>query len=86
VKDIVILGGPNGAVLGAHRGGHSMKELTPDEWHDAVRKALDEVDRKLASGELDQSGPYYSDEELRAMAASNGAPKKPEKKSQGPAA
>ena len=32
-------------------------------------RALAEVSRRLASGELDQSGRYYTDEELAAGAA-----------------
>ena len=63
-----------------------MKELTSEEWHEAVHKALAEVDRKLASGELDQSGRYYTDEELRAMTPTDPFFIKREKKSQEPAA
>lgn len=48
---------------------------------DAVHQALAEVDRRLASGELDGSGRYYTDEELAAGAATGGkrAPAKPVK-------
>jgi hypothetical protein len=63
-----------------------MKELTSDEWHEAVHSALDEVDRRLASGELDQSGRFYTDEELREAASTGRFVKKPQKKSQEPAA
>jgi hypothetical protein len=46
-----------------------MMERTSQEMHDAIRFALDEVSRRLASGELDGSGRYYTDEELAAGAA-----------------
>jgi hypothetical protein len=52
---------------------------------EAVHRALDEVDRRLASGELDGSGRFYTDEELAAGAAT-GSPKKPEPKAESPAA
>jgi hypothetical protein len=56
-----------------------MKEMSSREWHEAVRKGLDEVARRLASGELDQSGRYYTDEELAAGMATgtNRAPRNP---------
>jgi hypothetical protein len=63
-----------------------MKQMTSNELHDALHKALAEVDRKLASGELDQSGRFYTDEELRAGAATGRVPKKPRKAPQKPAA
>lgn len=63
-----------------------MKKMTSSEWHKAVHKALDEVDRKLASGELDQSGRFYTDQELHASAATGRLRKKSTKKSQEPAA
>lgn len=46
-----------------------MKELTSREFHEGIRKALEEVSRKLASGELDGSGRFFTDEELAAGAA-----------------
>ena len=48
---------------------------------DAVDQALAEVSRRLASGELDGSGRYYTDAELAAGAATGGkrTPPKPEK-------
>ena len=49
-----------------------MKDLTSSELHDAIDKALDEVSRRLQSGELDGSGRYYTDEELAAGAALGG--------------
>ena len=44
-------------------------EMTSRQMLDAVDQALAEVSRRLASGELDQSGRYYTDEELEAGAA-----------------
>ena len=43
-----------------------MKQMTSRELHDAVHDALEEVSRRLESGELDGSGRYYTDEELDA--------------------
>jgi hypothetical protein len=59
----------------------SINEMTSQEMHEAVCQALAEVDRRLASGELDGSGRYYSDEELAAGAATGKPriPAKPEK-------
>jgi hypothetical protein len=51
--------------------------MSSHEWHKAVRQGLAEVDRKLASGELDGSGRYYTDEELAAGAATGVIEKKP---------
>lgn len=50
-------------------GDKAMKEMSSQQWHEAVRLALDEVSRRLESGELDGSGRYYTDEELAAGAA-----------------
>jgi hypothetical protein len=57
--------------------------MTSRELHDAVHDALEEVSRRLESGELDGSGRYYTDEELAAGAATGGklADAKPEKAS-----
>jgi hypothetical protein len=44
-------------------------EMTSRQMLDAVDQALEEVSRRLESGELDQSGRYYTDEELTAGAA-----------------
>jgi hypothetical protein len=63
-----------------------MKQLTSDELHDALHKALAEVDRKLASGELDQSGRFYTDEELRAGAGTGRISQKSRKPPKKPAA
>jgi hypothetical protein len=61
-------------------------EMTSRQFLDGVEKALAEVDRKLASGELDQSGRFYTDEELRAGAATGRRSRKTEEKPQEPAA
>ena len=58
-----------------------MTRRTSQEIHDAIRRGLDEVDRRLASGELDGSGRFYTAEELAAGAAT-GRPKKPEPKAE----
>jgi hypothetical protein len=60
-----------------------MKNLTSRELHEAIDQALVEVERRLASGELDGSGLYYTDEELAAGAATGGKrlPAKPVKAS-----
>jgi hypothetical protein len=44
-------------------------EMTSRQKLDAVDQALDEVSRRLESGELDGTGRYYTDEELAAGAA-----------------
>ena len=64
------------------------KQMSSNEWHEAVRRGLAEVDRRLASGELDGSGRFYTDEELAAGAATGRVrkPGKPEKKKEAPAA
>ncbi|MGB6690802.1 MAG: hypothetical protein WBE76_23460 [Terracidiphilus sp.] len=51
----------------------------------SIDQALDEVARRLASGELDQSGRYYTDEELAAGAAT-GKIRTPAKPAKAPAA
>jgi hypothetical protein len=58
-----------------------VKNLTSRELHETIGRALAEVDRRLASGELDGSGRYYTDEELAAGAATGGkrTPAKPVK-------
>lgn len=50
----------------------SIGEMTSQEMHEAVHQALEEVSRRLASGELDGSGRYYRDGELAAGAATGG--------------
>ena len=44
-----------------------MKNLRSDEFFQTVLQALEEVDRQLADGTLDQSGRFYTDEELKAQ-------------------
>lgn len=44
-------------------------EMTSRQYLSAMDKALSEVDRRLASGELDGSGRFFTDEELAAGAA-----------------
>jgi hypothetical protein len=56
--------------------------MTSREIHEAIDAALAEVSRRLASGELDGSGRYYTDEELAAQAAMGGIPSTAEAKKQ----
>jgi hypothetical protein len=65
-----------------------MKEMTSKEFHQTVRQGLDEVSRRLASGELDGSGRFYTDEELAAGAATGKKREahKPEDSAEEPAA
>jgi len=49
-----------------------MKDMNSQQMFDAVHRALEEVDRRLASGELDGSGRYWTDEELAAGKAKDG--------------
>jgi hypothetical protein len=51
------------------RGDDKMRTMTVQEIFDAVDNGLAEVSRRLASGELDGSGRFYTDEELAAGAA-----------------
>ena len=55
--------------------------MTSRQRLNAVDQALAEVFRRLACGELDETGRYYIDEELAAGAAAGGkrAPAKPVK-------
>jgi hypothetical protein len=46
--------------------------MTSGEIHEAIDQALEEVSRRLATGELDGSGRYYTDAELAAGAATGG--------------
>jgi hypothetical protein len=59
-----------------------MKNMTSQQMFDAVHRALEEVDRRLASDELDGSGRFYTDEGL----AAEGQIEKPAKKKEAPAA
>ena len=47
-------------------------EMTSRQKLEAIDQALAEVSRRLASGDLDGSGRYYTDEELAAGAATGG--------------
>jgi hypothetical protein len=71
--------------VGEDRRNSLMKNLSPDELHEVIRRALDEVSRRLASGELDQSGRCYTDAELAAGAAT-GRQRKAGKSAESPAA
>jgi hypothetical protein len=42
-----------------------MRAMTSRQIHNAISTALSEVARALASGEMDRSGRFYSDSELR---------------------
>jgi hypothetical protein len=55
--------------------------MTSRQKLNAVDQALAEVSRRLASGELDRPGRYYTDVELAAGAATGGkrTPAKPVK-------
>jgi hypothetical protein len=61
------------------------EKQTSQEMLEAPHCALDEVDRRLAAGEFDGSGRFYTDEELVSGAAT-GRPKKAEPKAKSPAA
>ena len=57
-----------------------MRAMTVQEIFDAVDNGLAEVSRKLASGELDGSGRFFTDEELAAGAATGELKKKTKSK------
>jgi hypothetical protein len=59
----------------------TIGEMTVQEIFDAIDIGMAEVSRRLESGELDQSGRYYTGEELAAGAATGRmkAPAKPAK-------
>jgi hypothetical protein len=42
-----------------------MRSMKSREIHASIRAALDEVVRSLAAGEMDRSGRYYTDTELK---------------------
>ena len=67
-----------------------MRNMTSAEIHSAIKLALDKVERQLASGEMDGSGRFYTDEELARGAATGGATRKADerfdKKTEAPAA
>ena len=62
-----------------------MSSMTSEEFHDSVHAALEEVSRRLASGQLDGSGRFYTDEEL-ARGAATGRTDTPESAAEAPAA
>jgi hypothetical protein len=51
----------------------AMKRMTSAEIHQAIRAAMAEVSRRLAAGELDRSGRFYSDSEWQDKLASLGS-------------
>jgi hypothetical protein len=52
----------------------TISEMTSQEIFEAVDSGMAEVSRRLESGELDGSGRYYTDEELKAgLAAGAGS-------------
>ena len=55
-----------------------MSEQTSDQILESFEWAMKEVHRRYAAGELDMSGRYYTDEELREMAKTWGKKDKPE--------
>jgi hypothetical protein len=59
--------------------------MTSRQLLDSVDQALAEVDRRLATGELDGSGRFWTDEELAAGAAT-GKIKQPKTETEAPAA
>lgn len=63
----------------------TSEQMSSDEVHEAIRRGLAELDRRLASGEDNGSGRFYTDEELAAGAAT-GRLKKPEPKKTEPKA
>lgn len=66
-------------------GADHFMEMSSRQVLSSIDQALDEVARRLASGELDQSGRYYTDEELAAGAAT-GRTRTSEKPAKAPAA
>ncbi|MFZ2023911.1 MAG: hypothetical protein WBP71_10660 [Terracidiphilus sp.] len=67
-----------------------MKSMNSREMHRTLHRALEEVDRRLAPGELDGSGRFSTDEELAQGAATGKLTRKsqanPRAKSEDPAA
>lgn len=60
-------------------------EMNSRQLLDSFDQALEEVSRRLASGELDGSGRFYTDAELAAGAATGKIPK-PKNSADAPAA
>jgi len=50
-----------------------MERMTSTELHDSLRKGLDELSRKLANGNIDGAGRFWTDEELERGAATSGS-------------
>jgi hypothetical protein len=50
----------------------TIDTMSVQEIFDAIDSGMAEVSRRLASGELDGSGRYYTDAELAAGAATGG--------------
>jgi hypothetical protein len=48
--------------------------MTPEERSRAIEKVLDTIPARLASGELNGAGRFYTDEELAAGAATGRKP------------
>lgn len=55
-----------------------MKDQASDQILDAFEWTMKEVQRRYVAGELDMSGRYYSDEELREIAKTWGTKDKPD--------
>jgi hypothetical protein len=47
----------------------NFEEMTCEQRSEAIERALDEIPAKLASGEINRAGRYWTDEELAAGAA-----------------
>jgi len=67
-----------------------MPTMSVQQIFDTIDSSMAEVKRQLASGEMDGSGRFYTDEELARGAATGGLARKPdarqEKKTEAPAA
>jgi len=62
-----------------------MGNMTVQEIFDAVDSGMKEIAGKLASGEIDGSGRFFTDQELAAGAAT-GRNEKPDPSAESPAA
>jgi len=49
-----------------------LRHLNSQKLHETIGEALEEVSRRLESGEIDGSGRYFTDQELAAGAATGG--------------
>ena len=52
--------------MGQNRDSNRVEAMTVDEIFEAIDSGMAEVEQKLASGELDGSGRFFTDEELAA--------------------